>query len=145
MSDNNRNLLQGNREIGAGAYKKVMEIYFNEDSRNFVVVPAYQECPVSDNSENIPPEETESETEPASHGSRSCEPGVEPCKIQALNEAEAPRKSIAADVASTSEEKSKYQREADCEGPRKKIRRIGLPKSFKVQALHPNWKANVDE
>ncbi|KAL1420409.1 hypothetical protein MTO96_024235 [Rhipicephalus appendiculatus] len=122
-----------------------MEIYFDENSRHFVVVPAYEECPVSENIENIPPEETESMTEPVSLGSGSCEPRVEPCKNQALDEPETPRKSVASDAATTSEEKGKDQREADCEGPRKKIRRIGLPKSFRGQALHPNWKANVDE
>ncbi|KAL3259801.1 hypothetical protein MRX96_046341 [Rhipicephalus microplus] len=119
-----------------------MEIYFNENSRNFMVVPAYQECPDPENSENIPPDERESGTEHALYASGG--QGVKPGSMQAPNEPEVPRKSAAFNVASTSEEKCNDHGEADCQGPKKKIRRIGLPKSFKGQALHPNWKANVE-
>ncbi|KAL3224066.1 hypothetical protein MRX96_049632 [Rhipicephalus microplus] len=139
---NNKKKPQRNTENKADVYKKVIEIYFNENSRNFMVVPAYQECPDPENSENIPPDERESGTEHASHVSGG--PGVEPSSMQAPNEPEVPRKSAAFNVASTSEETNNDHGEADCEGLKKKIRRIGLPKSFKGQALHPNWKANVE-
>ncbi|XP_037554655.2 uncharacterized protein LOC119431250 [Dermacentor silvarum] len=131
-------------EAGAGAYMKVMEVYFDENSRRFLVVPTSQECLMSENSENIPPEE-DSKTKSAPAGSSSCEPQAELCKIQALNEEEASCKSVASGVACTSDEKRKNPGEAKCEGPRKKIRRIGLPKGYKGRALHPNWKSNVDE
>ncbi|XP_050030880.2 uncharacterized protein [Dermacentor andersoni] len=131
-------------EAGAGAYKKVMEVYFDENSRHFLVVPASQECLIFENSENIPPEE-DSKTKPASPGRISREPQVELCKIQALNEEEASCKSVASGVANTPDEKRKNPTEAECEGPRRKIRRIGLPKGYKGRALHPNWKSNVDQ
>ncbi|XP_065280761.1 uncharacterized protein [Dermacentor albipictus] len=131
-------------EAEAGAYKKVMEVYFDENSRHFLVLPASQECLIFENSENIPPEE-DSKTKSASPGRISCEPQVELCKIQALNEEEASCKSVASGVASTPDEKRKNPTEAEREGPRRKIRRIGLPKGYKGRALHPNWRSNVDQ
>ncbi|XP_077495569.1 uncharacterized protein LOC144106595 [Amblyomma americanum] len=127
-------------QVVKGTYKKLMEVFFDEDSKRFMVVPTSDECLVKDEAINANTPGGTAEKEEASASSDAAMP-VELCTIRALNDQVVP--DISASGGVNSSEDPMYPENAHCGAPRK-IRRIGLPKRYKGPGLHSKWKADCD-
>ncbi|XP_040064684.3 uncharacterized protein LOC120838713 [Ixodes scapularis] len=108
-------------------YTKVMEVFFNQDSRQFLVVPATSDCVVPDTGPRYPNQKQATVKVPDS---------ADLGKFEALNEA---RHSGTHQAHVDTSDASFYNEEKEDLGPKRKLPRLGLPRFHRGQRLHPSW------
>ncbi|XP_077547226.1 uncharacterized protein LOC144159536 [Haemaphysalis longicornis] len=128
-------------QVHPESYKKVMEVYFNEESKSFMVLPTTSDCVVPEGVRARElPGGSGCPVAPATTSTTDRPVPAELCKFEALNEQVASERS-AVSVPYKSEETVEPQG-AEYEVPRKKARRIGLSKSCRGRGLHLSWKGD---